>query len=317
MTKKEKIEIGDIVKVKPKKTELVKTLSEMGADSGIMEMIDEMIKDLKTMEGKVILSESEFSIISFEENKKWMWTNVSTPNEAPFYNKDIKIVKKADKAEIFFTNYNNRVTQSLSYSVGKIQSNIISYENEIKNYFRNINDYRKKITDSSLILEDIKNAKASNSLEKITKNKKVDKVYFKGDNIYVLTKPLSYYNLDDIEIIKDIRYVIRIGNISPDNIGDISVSNVSTYSNAHSSNDHCCVSGYSCCLGNVIIKTIKSSYYDLNSVILALIMFLEKPDYETPYINEEVFKNFDRYSIEFQEEDLSKAFDNGFMDTLK
>lgn len=317
MTKKEKIEIGDIVKIKPKKTELVKTLSEMGADSGIMEMIDEMIKDLKTMEGKVILSESEFSIISFEENKKWMWMNISTPNEAPFYNKDITVVKKADKAEIFFTNYNNRVTQSLSSSVSRISSNIISYEDEIKNYFRNINDCRKKITDNSLILEDIKNAKASNSLEKITKNKKVDKVYFKDDNIYVLTKPLSYYNLDDIEIIKDIRYVIRIGNISPDNINDISVSNVSTYSNNHSSNDHCCVSGYSCCLGNVIIKTIKSSYYDLNSVILALIMFLEKPDYETPYINEDVFKDFDRYSIEFQEEDLSKAFDKGFMDTLK
>lgn len=317
MTKKEKIEIGDIVKIKPKKTELVKTLSEMGADSGIIAMIDEMIKDLKTMEGKVILSESEFSIISFEENKKWMWMNVSTPNEAPFYNKDITVVKKADKAEIFFTNYNNRVTQSLSYSVGKISSDIIYYENEIKNYFRNINDCRKKITDSSSMLEDIKNAKASNSLEKITKNKKVDKVYFKGDNIYVLTKPLSYHNLDDIEIIKDIRYVIRIGNISSENIDDISVSNVSTYSNNHSSNDHCCVSGYSCCLGNVIIKTIKSSYYDLNSVILALMMFLEKPDYETPYINEEVFKNFDRYSIEFQEEDLSKAFDKGFMDTLK
>lgn len=317
MTKKEKIEIGDIVKVKPKKTELVKTLSEMGADSGVIAMIDEMIKDLKTMEGKVILSESEFSIIYFEENKKWMWMNVSTPNEAPFYNKDITVIKKADKAEIFFGTYNGRATQLLSSSVGRIQSNIISYENEIKSYFRSINDYKKKLKDNLSIIENIKDAKPNNSLEKITKNKKVDKIYFKDDSIYILTKPLSYHNLEDEEIIKDLRYVIRIRDISPDDISGIYVSNVSTYSDNYRNNDHCCVNGHSCCLGSVIINTIKSSFYDLNSVILALIMFLEKPDYENPYVNEETFESFNRYSIEFQEEDLSKAFDMGFMDTLK
>lgn len=308
-----KLEVGDIVKVKIKKSEYKK---ELEGNTEALKKLDSIEKDLAELEGELIVVESEMSLISFNKKKDWMEKFLTSDNEFYFFNKEISIVKKVDNAEKFFKNYNSASSYAASNNFNRAKENIEYAKQEVKNSFKSLNDRKKKLNDAESIFESLKDVKPENTFEKLIKNKKIEAVQISADKIYVKTVPLDLYSLSDKKILEGLQYVIEIST-EISNYPLIRIANISSYSNESRYSQHCCVSNdFRPCLGSVVMRTLSSAFFDLSLVISTLIMFLEKPDYETPHINESSFAQYPRFTKN-KIDDLSKAFEYDFLKTLR
>jgi len=206
--------------------------------------------------------------------------------------------------------------QKTPIQIRREEKNLDSWKNEITMYESHIKKDLEKVEKTKKIIEDLKNTKipeitdSTETIATINKHKKVSLLTYKqidGIDYFVIeTEPL-YYHLDGVKQGLLGQYVLFV-HTSFDSVYGINKSVHFFNGEIH----HPCIDhSRTFCLGNfsqeiVIAQRTKDIYRLINSLIL----FLEEPNYGSPYVT---WKTFQRAQpVDKPAEDYSEYFDRSF-----
>lgn len=320
--KTENFEISDIVSIKINAKKMVdyavSVKDEMEEDdhdssydkNKIKEIVKNIENDLKGLKGEIVSVDGATAVIKFDVKKDWMTRLVSSDNEFLFDISELTLVKRPDKVEALLSKFNNeaglRITQDIERTNRLISDNRAS----IESYRIHLNRTLADMANLDKKREVLEKNKSKNISFDAHKCKRIVDIQADESFLYLLTEKLPYYSKSGNKLIeKRDQFVIKINPYSG-GYGNIQISNISSYYPDSRSSMHCCVSGFNPCLGPTMQRSLEASKYDINLYINMLVSYLEKPDYEQPYIREDIYKEkFIEYSKEFDKSDLRKAFD--------
>ncbi|HNV61448.1 MAG TPA: hypothetical protein PKN54_00750 [Candidatus Cloacimonas acidaminovorans] len=326
--KTEPFESSDIVSVNINVKEMTKEIIDFKISDGeqvtddikkqAKESVEELRNDLKELKGTVIESDEVTTILLFPVKKKWMTTIVSCDREFVFNTKDLKLFKRPDKIEALLKKMSIKSNEYKARDIANSISNIESYKRRIEDCRRSLHSYMDSINIESEKLKSLSNERDKEMSFDPSKSKKIIKISADDNCLYLLTDKLAYYKKSGTRMIEPRdQFVIKI-DPTEGSYGYIAISNITSYYPESSSTQHCCVSNFSPCLGSVMQSALRNVRYNLNAYVNMIISYLEKPDYEQPYIREDIYnEQFVAFSKNFDTSNLKKAFDSSYINSIK